>query len=146
SKRLPIWNEGSRFGPEVGPDQAGMRLDRIGLDANLIFEAGVLRADIIVRLLDTPPRFVEQPAVIITPQTALLDETIREIGTAMRALPVDETERTLQIFVENKVFPEKTDRFRGFSIEFRYRRDRHPIAPQEFAHGSTWTDTSKALT
>src|SRR5690349_6353110 len=92
SKRLPVWNEGSRFGPEVGPDQAGMRLDRIGLDANLIFEAYVLRADIIVRVLDTSIHFLEQPAVIITSQTALFNETIREIGTAMRTLPVDETE------------------------------------------------------
>src|SRR5215468_1739519 len=145
SKRLPVWNERSRLGSEIGPDQTGVGFHWIGFDVNLIFKMRFPGTDIVIGLLDTPARFIEQPAVIIASQPALLNKTIGQIGPAMRALPVDETERSMQVFVQNKVFPEKTDRFHEFSIEFRHRRDRHPIAPQEFTHRSAWTDTSEAL-
>src|SRR5215471_10645290 len=70
-KRLPRRNNRRRQRPQVCPDEAALRLHGVGSDANLVPESRIGSCDIVVWLLDTPAEAVEQPSVIVTPQTTL---------------------------------------------------------------------------
>src|SRR5579885_594514 len=75
-KWFPIWHERGRGRPQISPDQTRLDFDRIRLNVNFILEACCRRGGVVVRLLKALSAFIEQPAVIIAPQTTLLHETV----------------------------------------------------------------------
>src|SRR5215475_3404677 len=117
-KRLPGRNGRRRQRPQVRPDETGLRLQGVGPDANLVLESGIGNRDIVIWLLHTPARAVEHPSVIVTPEAALFHETVGQVGAPMSALPFDEPECALAVFVEDKIFTQEANRLRPFTIEF----------------------------
>src|SRR5262245_41813865 len=95
-ERLPIRNQGRGLRAEIGPNQSSMRLDRISRDLHFVLEAGLRVGDVFVGLLGAGSMLVEEPAVIVAAQTALLDESIRGIRPAMGAMAVDQTVSSAQ--------------------------------------------------
>ena len=95
--------------------------------------------DVFERLLDAAAVLVEEPAVIVAAQPALLDETIREVGAAMRTMAVDQAESAAQIAVEHRSSPIKRTGLIGFASNSLTAGDRHPVAAQQVAHGRAHT-------
>ena len=88
---------------------------------------------------------IEQPAVIITAQTAILDDTIGKICTAMATLPIDQPDFALPIAVENQVFAENSHWLQRIVFEFSDRGDRVPVAAQQVTHRRARPNLGKAL-
>ena len=53
---------------------------------------------------------IEEPAVIIAAEPALLDEPVRQVGAAVGTLAIDQAERAAKVSIEGKVFAEKAHR------------------------------------
>src|SRR5580658_5343017 len=62
---LPVGNQRSGFGPQVGPNQPGPRLHRIRLDADLVLETSFWHGNVLVRLLDASAVLLKEPAMIV---------------------------------------------------------------------------------
>src|SRR5580765_5858849 len=63
----------------------------------------------------------------------------------MSALPVNQAVRSGQVLVERKILTQHSNWLDGFVIELRDRRDRHPVAPQQAAHGRARTHLGQQL-
>src|SRR6185369_16346930 len=74
---LPGRHERHRRGPEISPEEPGLRLDRIGLDAHPVLEPGFRMRELLERLLQTAARVLPEPAVVVAAQAAILDPSIR---------------------------------------------------------------------
>ena len=142
---LPVGDQRSRLGSQVGPNQAGPGLNRIGLDPDLVLEASLGRGNVLVRLLDAAAVLVEQPAMVVAAQPALFDEAVGCVGAAMRALAVDQPEGAAQILVESQILAQQADRLDGLVFELGHRGYRHPIAAQQFAHRGAGADLREKL-
>ena len=112
----------------------------IGGRVHLVFEARLRMRGIFERLLDAAPVLVEEPAVVVAAQPALLDEPVREVGAAVRAVAPDEPERPIQILVEHEIFAEQTDRLDRDRIELARAADRLPVAAEQVAHRRPGSD------
>ncbi|MNS71300.1 hypothetical protein D3C72_1046650 [compost metagenome] len=120
--------------PHIGPQQPALLLHRIGLDLDLFLQFQVRRRHIVIGLFDALPRLVEQPAVIVAAQAALLDEGVGQVGATVRALTVNQAVPPAQILVEHQILAHQSDGADGFLVELGRRRDRHPVAAQQVAH------------
>src|SRR5262249_21144591 len=128
-ERLPVRHERSRIWAQISPDQSRSRVDRIRLDPHSILETRFRCSDIVIRLLEAAPRFIESPAVIVASQAAGLDESVRQIGTAVSALPIDKAIGSLEFFVQNQIFTEQPDRLDADLVKLGQGSDGHPIPP-----------------
>src|SRR5688572_30551934 len=87
---LPVRNERSRLRSKISPDQPRLFLDAIRLDPDLVLEPCSRCRNIVVGLFDAVAVLPEQPAVIVAPQSAGFNVSVREIGPPVCALAVDE--------------------------------------------------------
>ena len=135
-ERLPVRHQRRRKRAEIGPDQPGSSLHRIGLDvdvANFMLASGC--ADVLERLRQAVAALVEPPAVIVAAQAALLDDAVGEIGATMRAMPVEQAERAGEVLVQDQVFAQQPHRLDAVGlVEFAGAGDRHPVAAHQLAH------------
>ena len=134
-ERLPVGHQRSRLGSEISPDQAGLGFHGIRRDADLVLEVSLRSRDVFIRLLGAAAVLVEQPAVIVAAQPALLDESVRQVGAAMRAMPVDQPVGAAQILVERQVLAQQANGLDGLVVELADRGDGHPVAAEQAAHG-----------
>src|SRR5690242_6452125 len=134
---FPIGHQRRRLRAEIRPDQARLDLDWIRRDADLVLELRLRRRDVFVWLLRTAAGLIEEPAVIIATQPALLDEAVRQVGPAMRAMPVHQAECAAQVLVEGEVFAHDTNRLDRFVLELADRGDGHPVPAEQVAHGGS---------
>jgi hypothetical protein len=86
------------------------------------------------RLVEAPPRLVEQPAVVVAAQPALLHVAVRQVGAAVGAVAVDQAVAAAAVAVEDEVLAHDADRPGRGGIELGHARDRVPVAPQQLAH------------
>src|SRR6202162_3449783 len=107
---LPVGNQRSGFRSQVGPNQAGSGLNRIGLDPNLVLEASVGHGNVLVRLLDASAVLLTEPAMIVATQPALFDKSIGSVGAAVWAVAVYKPERAAQILIKRQIFAQQTYR------------------------------------
>jgi hypothetical protein len=78
--------------------------------------------------------------VVVAADAAVLDKAVRQIGTAVRTMAVDQTERAAHILVEHEVFAEQTQRLDRDRLELAHARDRHPVPAQQVAHRGARAD------
>ena len=121
-----------RRGPraEIGPHHAALRFHRIRIDADFVAKVRFGVGDVFKRLLEAASGFVEMPAMVIAPDAALLDEAVRQIGAAMRTVPVDESVGAGHVAVEHEILAHQADRLDRVAVELVLGGDRHPVAAQ----------------
>src|SRR6185437_14174220 len=91
--------------------QAGRGLwPGIGFDADLRFEIGLRVRDVVVRLLEAIAFSIEMPAVIRAAQSAIFDVAVREIGAAMRTMPVEQAVMAALILIERQILTHQPNR------------------------------------
>jgi hypothetical protein len=139
-QRLPDRQLGHRLRPHIGPQEAAGLPDRIGARLAAIPAAPRRVGDVVIGLLEAAPGRVHQPAVVVTADAVLLDETERQVGAPVRTLPIDEAEGAAAVPVEDEVLAEQPHRLDRDLIELGGAADRHPVAPQVFAHRRARTD------
>ena len=144
-KGFPVGQLGRGQGAHVGPEQAGQRLDRVGLDLDLAFLTG-LRIDLIlVGPCHALPLCVVLPAVVVAADAVCFNKAIAQVGAAVCALAVHQPVTTAQVFVEHQVFTHQPHRLDRVAVEFVDARNRVPVAAQHLAHGRAGTDLGQLL-
>ena len=108
-ERLVVGHQRRRLRSEIGPQQAGLLFDRIRGDAHLVAIARVGIRDVFERLLGARAALVEIPAVVVAPDAAIFDETVRQVGAAMRAVAVDESVGAGQVAIEDEILAHQAD-------------------------------------
>src|SRR6185312_158048 len=98
-----------------------------GFDADLRFEIGLRVRDVVVRLLEAIAFSIEMPAVIRAAQSAIFDVAVREIGAAMRTMPVEQAVMAALILIERQILTHQPHRLGRLLIEFAGARDWPPI-------------------
>ena len=98
-----------RARPEVGEERARLLEYRVGRLLDLIFERAVLRLG---RLFETLSGDVVEPAVIETAQAAAFEPAEREVGTAMSAVAIEQSDAAVLVAEEHEFFAEHVDRNR----------------------------------
>src|SRR5947209_13822834 len=135
-EEFPIRHQGPRLGAEISPEEAAALLDRMGLDADLVFEPRLGMRDVLVRLRQAASVGAVQPTVIVAAQPAGLDIAVAKIGAAMPTMAVEEAVCAAEILVENKILAHQPHRLcTGFG-QFAGARDRPPISAAKLAHRS----------
>ena len=138
-ERLPDRQLRRRQRPEIGEQQAGAFLDRIGLD----LAAGLRRlrtGGVLVGLFEAAAGLVHQPAVIAAADAGLLDPAIGHVGAAMRAMAVDQAVAAAAVAVEDEVLAHEADGLDRMAVELAGAADRLPVAAQQFAHRRAGAD------
>src|ERR1017187_997182 len=105
------------------------------LDTDFVAESGLGLRYVFVGLLEAAAVAIEQPAVIIAAQAALLDESVRHVRAAMRAMAIHQSEGAGHVLVESEILAHQTHGFDGLRVEFAESGDGHPVAAQQIAHG-----------
>src|SRR5262249_58704872 len=137
-ERLPDRQLGRRQRAHIGEQEPGAFLHRIGLGRAT--PRAVRIDDIVIGLLDDAAGLVHQPAVIIAADADLLDEAVGEVGTPVRAMPVDESVAAAHVLVEHEVLAEETDRLDRVGVELARAADRLPITAQIVTHRRAGAD------
>src|ERR1700722_4531771 len=136
---VPVGQQRRRLGPQVNPKEAGFLLYLVRLDANLVPETTLRMQCLLKRLMKASAGVVEQPAVVIAAQAALLDEAVRQVRAPVRAVLVDEPVVPALIAVQSQVLAQDAHRLHGLLAELRRTRDGMPVTPQQFSHRSRRT-------
>ena len=137
---LPVRHQRLRLRPQIGPEQAGLRLHRIGDHPHLVLEARAGVDHLLVGLLQAGAVPVEQPAVIVAAQAAFLDIAIGQVGIAMRAAPLHQAVAAAQVLVQDQVLAQQPHRLHRIVVQLRDRRDRLPVAAHQLAHRRALAD------
>src|SRR3979411_3324801 len=133
-EEFPIRHQGPRLWAEIGPQKPAQFFDRIGLDADLVFQAGLGMRQILVGLRQAASVRVEEPPMVVAARPARLDKAVAQIGATMPAMPVEKAVAAAEILVEDEVFAHQPPR-RGAGLGgLAGAGDRPPVAPQQFAH------------
>jgi hypothetical protein len=133
-ERLPDRQFRRRLRSQIGPQQPGAFLHRIGLGGAALLGARARIDGIVIGLLDAGAALVHQPAVIIAANAGLLDHSVGEVGAAVRTVAIEQPEPATQILVEHQVLAEQADGLDRTSVELARAADRLPVAPQVVAH------------
>ncbi len=123
------WNQS-----HVRPQQPGVGLDGVRLDRDAVFEPRVGMGNFFEGLVDALAGVVELPAVVIAPQAALLDPRVGQVGAAVRAVPIDQSEIARQILEDHEVLAEQANGSCGLRVELADGAEGHPVVPQQVAH------------
>ena len=135
-ERRPNRQFGRRLRAHIGPQQARQFAHRIAGDGAALARFRIGIGDVLVGLLDALAALVELPAVIEAAQAGFLDRAAAKVSAAMRAVARDQAVAAAEVLVERQVLAEQPHRLdRLFRCEFAGAGDRHPVAPQQFAHG-----------
>src|SRR5215470_3089874 len=137
---LPGRHQRRRRRPEIRPEQSGLHLDRISLDAHAILELRLWVRGLLERLLKAAARVVPEPAVVVAAQAAAVDPAIRQVGAAMRAVAVDQAVVPSLVLVENEVLAHEPYGLGGTLVELGDGGNRHPVAPEQLAHRRAGAD------
>src|SRR4029450_13114299 len=86
-----------------------------------------------------------QQAVVREAQTQICNRAIRKIRTPMRTVAVDQTVISRPVLVEDEVLAEEAHGLGGAIVQLGDGGDRHPVAPEELAHGRTGADFGQPL-
>jgi hypothetical protein len=86
---------------------------------------------------------VDEPAVIVAADAFLLDETVGEVGAAVRAVAVEQAVVAREILEQHKVFAEQAHGLDRIGVEFARAGNRHPVAAQQIAHWCAGTDAAQ---
>src|SRR6266852_1369310 len=106
-ERLPDRQLRRQLRAQIGPQQPGAFLHRIGLGGAALLGARARADRVVVGLLDAGAALVHQPAMIIAADAGLLDHAVGEVGAAVRTVPVEQPELAAQILVEHQVLAEQ---------------------------------------
>ena len=90
--------------------------------------------DLLERLAQAAAGWSEQPAVVVAAQPALLDDAVREVRAAVRAVPVDQAVGAPTVLVQDEILAEEPDRLDRSVVQLGDGGDRHPVAPEQLAH------------
>ena len=141
-ERLPHRQFRRRQRAQIGEQQAGAFLDRIGLG----LAAGLRRfrtGGVLVGLFEAAAGLVHQPAVIAAADAGLLDPAIGHVGAAVRTVAVDQAVPAAAVAVEHEVLAHQADGLDRVGIELAGAGDRLPVAAQQFAHRRAGSDAGE---
>src|SRR5207245_10366657 len=110
------------------PPGSRLGLHPIGLDGDPVLEARLGVGGLLERLGQALARLAVEPAVIVTPQAAILREAVAQISPAMGAVTVQEPVRAALVLVEDEVLAHQTHGLRRMVVQLGYRGDWHPVA------------------
>src|SRR5215469_18804567 len=96
--------------------------------------------DVVIGLLDAAAALVHQPAVVVATDAGRLDEAVGEVGAAMRAVPVEETETSALVLVKHEILAHEAHGLDRIRVELARAADRHPVAAQQLSHGRARAD------
>ncbi len=97
------------------------------------------------RLLETAARAVEEPAVIVAAEPAVLLHAVTEIRTPVRAVAVQEPVASVGVPVQHEVLAHDAHGPRRVLLELAQRGDRLPVAPHQLAHRRAAADARETL-
>ena len=83
--------------------------------------------------------------MVRTAQTILFSHAVDKVGAPVRAVGIDQSESSLAVFEQNEFFAENFYKLGRMARQFRHRRDRVPIAPQQFSHRRARFDLCQPL-
>src|SRR5487761_1107873 len=135
-KPIPVRQQRRLLWPHVDPEQASFLLYLVCLNANLVLEAALWMPCLFKRLIKASSGVVEEPAVVIAAQPALLDEAVRQVRTAVRTMLVHKPVVPALVPVQSQVLAQDADRLHCPLGEFRRGRDRMPVTSQQLSHRS----------
>src|SRR5262249_33501458 len=139
-ERLPGRHQRRGRRPEVGPEEPGLRFDRVVLDANAVLEPSIRMGRFLEWLLKAPARVIPEPAVVVAAEPAVLDPAVGEIGAPVRAGTIDEAVVPGAILVEDEILAHEAYGLGGPVVQLRDGGDRHPVPPQKLTHGGARAD------
>ena len=143
-ERLPHRQFRRRQRAQIGEQQAGAFLDRIGLG----LAAGLRRfriGGVFIGLFEAAAGLVDQPAVIAAADAGLLDPAVGHVGAAVRTVAVDQAVTAAAVAVEHEVLAHQADGLDRVGVELAGAGDRLPIAAQQFAHRGAGSDAGEHL-
>src|SRR5262249_18150939 len=139
-ERLPGGHERRRRRPQVGPQESGLGLDRIGFDRDAVLEARLGVRDLFERLGEAVPRLAVQPAVVVAPQAPVFGEAVAQVSPPVSAVTVEEAVGTALVLVEDEVLAHQPHGLRRTIVQLRHGRDGHPVASEQLAHAGAGAD------
>ena len=67
-------------------------------------------------LFQTATVAIEQPAVVVAPQPALLDEAVRKIGAPMRTVSIDQAVGSAEVAIQDEILAHEPHRLDGIFV------------------------------
>src|SRR5438034_482328 len=145
AEEVPVGHERRGRGAEVRPEQPRLRLDGIGRGLDLVLEARLGARDLLERLVQARARAVEEPAVVVAAQAALLRNAVAESGAPVRAVAVEQAVAAARVPVENEVLAHEAHGQRRMLVELRDGGDGLPVAAHQLAHRRAAADAREPL-
>jgi hypothetical protein len=141
-ERLPHRQFRRRQRAQIGEQQAGAFLDRVGL--GLAAGLGRFRTGgVFVRLFEAAAGLVNEPAVVAAADAGVLDPAISHVGAAVRTVAVDQAVPAAAVAIEDQILAHQADGLDRVAIELAGAGDRLPIAAQQFAHRRAGADAGE---
>ena len=128
----------------VGPDDATSLIGRVGLDRDAQPELAVRRLG---RHVHAVAQRVELPAVIHTPQPALLVAAVEQRRATMSTVRIDHADVTGRVTERDQILAKQPHPDRGpvRLADLFGQAGRDPVPPEHLAHRSALTDTGQPL-
>src|SRR5882672_1530816 len=143
--QIPVPQTWRGIGPQIRPQKASFLAHGVRSRPYLSAVAIGGPKGVLERLLDAHARFVEAPAVITATEAGVLNEAMEQVGSSMRTILVEETVGSPFVLVENEILAQQTDLLGRTVFQLGNRRHRMPVAPQQVAHRSAWSDLCQPL-
>ena len=141
-EQVPVGDQGGRVRAEVGPDEAGVVLDRVGLGHDAVLE-GAVRG--LGGHLQTLAGLVEEPAVVGAAETVLFGDAVEEVDAAVGAGLLDEAQVAAAVLEQDQVLAEDAHGLGGGVVHLHTAGDRMPVAAEECAHIRAGADVCEAF-